>query len=242
MSSLRDLVFNDPIVSAGLVVVLILVAYLAKRHTGPEDDWIEFVKHLVFTAYDDEAEQMGLDIVVCKNPEDYVCTVPLSVDEVELMLTACGYGENDISNEKFRILPPDVGQPHKMSEKQFQRGSMKFSEPDSDKQQHAYFFQNPVVERTATLTRRWTGIRTLVGIRKTISPNRKRTATRTDGCARFESNNVEYEFDVDWERDLWEAYRLFEHPDKVDVGTSEEGGTDGGGIAVEDVAKANTDG
>lgn len=127
-----DVIFNDPLYSAIVVVVLAAVGILSRQYLGPEDDWLELKKQNLARRLDPITSQMGYPLLREKGVNEYVCSTPELPDEIEVILHSCRYEENDISNAKYRILPD--------GSRQYNVGQLAFSVPDSDIQWHAYIF------------------------------------------------------------------------------------------------------
>lgn len=139
LQSVEDIVLNNQLYYAILVVALVIAGVITRRYIGPEDDWIEDRRKEVFVRLNPVFKRMGRTLVVEKGIEDYVCTAHQTPDDIEDALYQCGYVENPISTRKYRVIE---------GHKQFAVGSMKFSDPDTDIQWHAYIF--PTMEGSWT--------------------------------------------------------------------------------------------
>lgn len=132
MQSIIDTILSDPTYQAVLLLALVLAGIVSRRVLGPEDDWVERYKRRLAVALDPWSRRLGTPLAVKKGPEEYVCSTDLEPDEVERRLHRAGYVENDLSNQKYRVLPDGTTE--------YAVGSMKYSEPRSSRQWHVYLF------------------------------------------------------------------------------------------------------
>ena len=130
--NVQELIFNDPLYSAILVIVLAVVGFLSRLYVGPEDDWVEAYKRKWAIRLDPYVAQVWRPLLIQKHVGQYVATVDIDPDALERIAHQAGYIENDISNVKFRILPDGT--------RQYTVGQMKISEPNSARQWHLFIF------------------------------------------------------------------------------------------------------
>lgn len=110
----------------------------AEKVLGPEDDWVEEDRRILF-----EAAQRHLGhlhtFVYRKGPRDYLTTAHASPDAVERLLTKNGYQRNLVSSRKYRE--------HHDGGNQWAVGSFVLDGLEGDhgyvEQHHVYLFEAP---------------------------------------------------------------------------------------------------
>jgi hypothetical protein len=106
----------------------------AERFLGPDDDWVEDDRRILF-----EAAQRHLGHVHRftreKGRADYFTTAHATPDVVETVLHDNGYQRNLASTRKYRT--------HHGGGKQWAVGSWVLDHPDTDWQHHVYLFPTP---------------------------------------------------------------------------------------------------
>lgn len=114
-----------------------LLGYLrrAEQFLGPEDDWVEDDRRVLFEAIDPLLRPLGRSTITEKGENDYVATVSRTPDEVEVILDDQGYQRNILSTRKYRA--------HHDGGKQWAVGSWVLDPSDTDSQHHVYLFRSP---------------------------------------------------------------------------------------------------
>lgn len=100
---------------------------------GPEDDWVEDDRRVLFEAADSILRPRGRPTIRAVGDADHVGTVPRSPDAVERVLAEEGYQRNILSSRKYRE--------HHTGGRQWAVGSWVLDPiGDTDDQHHVYLF------------------------------------------------------------------------------------------------------
>lgn len=103
-----------------------------ERFLGPDDDWVEDDRRVLFEALDGLA---GHSFTKKKSARDYITTAHATPDAVEQALDAAGYQRNLASTRKYRT--------HHDGGKQWAVGSWALDPADTDWQHHVFLFPSP---------------------------------------------------------------------------------------------------
>lgn len=115
------------------LAALIRAVRRAERFLGPEDDWVEEDRRILYEAADSVLRPLGRATIREKGNADYVTTALASADEVERVLMSEGpYQRNVLSTRKYRV-DHDGG-------KQWAVGSLVYDPVDEPWQHHVYLF------------------------------------------------------------------------------------------------------
>lgn len=130
--NLRDYVFSN--LEPQLVWALLRIRQI-ESSLGPEDDWVEKDRRILFEWLD---SHFSHPFTFEKGVEDYICTAYTNSDIVEKALSAAGYHRNVLSTRKYRT--------HHSGGKQWAVGSWVYElSHDEDekylKQHHIYLFE-----------------------------------------------------------------------------------------------------
>lgn len=99
---------------------------------GPDDDWVEDDRRVLYEAFDDA---LGHATTMEKSEEDYVTTAHTGQNAIEELLYKAGYRRNLASTRKYRT--------HHDGGKQWACGSWVFDPEDTMWQHHVYLFRAP---------------------------------------------------------------------------------------------------
>lgn len=102
-----------------------------ETYLGPEDDWIEDDRRVVYEWADKALRPLGRPTVTEKEPDEWTYTVDEAPDDVEVAI-ASTYQRNILSTRKYRMMPG--------SGKQWAVGSYVYDPPSKDWQHHIYLF------------------------------------------------------------------------------------------------------
>lgn len=119
----------EPILAPILAAVRRIEEFL-----GPEDDWVEEDRRILYEAADKFLRPLGRSTVTKKTDADYITTVELSPDKVETILHDNGYERNLLSTRKYRV--------HHNGGKQWAVGSWVLDSDDTDWQHHVFIFHS----------------------------------------------------------------------------------------------------
>lgn len=108
-----------------------------ERALGPDDDWVEDDRRLLFESLDWLLRPAGRPTIGEVPVEDHVLTVSASPDRVEELLAESDYQRNLLSTRKYRDLAPENGG------RQYAVGSWVLDPSDTDWQHHVYLFPTP---------------------------------------------------------------------------------------------------
>jgi hypothetical protein len=103
-----------------------------ERFLGPEDDWAEDDRRILYEAADPILRPLGRPTVTEKGREDYILTTEVSEPQVEERLHDDGYERNFLSTRKYRIID---------GRKQWAAGSWVY-DGGGRWQHHVYLFKN----------------------------------------------------------------------------------------------------
>jgi hypothetical protein len=103
----------------------------AERFLGPDDDWVEDDRRIVYEAADSFLRPLGRPTVREKGTADYVVTADADSDAVEEALDP-PYQRNLLSTRKYRYVD---------GHKQWAAGSWVYDPDDTDWQHHVYLFE-----------------------------------------------------------------------------------------------------
>lgn len=109
-----------------------------EEYLGPEDDWVEDDRRILYEAADKFLRPLGrptIRNIDQRGAGDYVTTAAASPDEVEVALDDAGYDRNLLSTRKYRSAH-DGG-------RQWAVGSYVLDPADTDWQHHVYIFPSP---------------------------------------------------------------------------------------------------
>lgn len=115
----------------GLLSALMGAVRRAERFLGPEDDWVEEDRRVLYEAFDGT---LGHSTTFEKGPRDYFTTADASPDKVEEALHP-HYQRNLASTRKYRT--------HHGGGKQWACGSWVHDPPETDTQHHVFLFKAP---------------------------------------------------------------------------------------------------
>jgi hypothetical protein len=99
---------------------------------GPEDDWVEDDRRILFEAADRILRPLGRPTIREVGRYDYILTVAATPDAVETHLDHAGYQRNLLSTRKYRE--------HHDGGRQWAVGSWVLDPDDTDWQHHVYLF------------------------------------------------------------------------------------------------------
>lgn len=103
------------------------------RFLGPEDDWVERARKIVWRAADPLLRAIDGYAISKITAADFVGTVDKDSDAVEDELVTIGYQRNLLSSRKYRI---------KNGSRQWADGSYVFDPPQTDIQHHVILFDS----------------------------------------------------------------------------------------------------
>ena len=107
----------------------------AERFLGPEDDWVERDRRVLFEAADTILRPLGRPTIREVGEADRIGTVGAGPDVVELALVEAGYQRNLLSTRKYRE--------HHNGGRQWACGSWVLDPVDEPWQHHVYLFEAP---------------------------------------------------------------------------------------------------
>jgi hypothetical protein len=105
-----------------------------ERLLGPDDDWVEDDRRLLFETLNPLGEALGRPLVQRASEQGFVGHVPTSPDAYELRLVERGYQRNLASTRKYRIPAGDGG-------RQWAVGSWVLDPVEEPWQHHVYLFR-----------------------------------------------------------------------------------------------------
>lgn len=73
-----------------------------ERFLGPGDDWVEDDRRIIYEAADRLLRPLGRSTISEVSDGDFVYTVDVSADEVEVLLDEAGFQRNLLSTRKYR--------------------------------------------------------------------------------------------------------------------------------------------
>jgi len=117
---------------APLLEPLMAAVRYAEQFLGPEDDWVENDRRILYQAADVVLRPLGRPAISNVGKKDYITTVNASSDVVEVALEAHNYQRNVLSTRKYRI--------HHDGGKQWADGGYVFDPPSKPWQHHVYVF------------------------------------------------------------------------------------------------------
>lgn len=117
------------------IAALLSLVRKLEESIGPEDDWIEDDRRVVYEFFNPLFSAFGRPTIDEVEPSSYVLTVSLSSDEAEEVLDDGEYERNILSTRKYRT--------HHAGGKQWAVGSYALDPVDDPWQQHVILFDNP---------------------------------------------------------------------------------------------------
>lgn len=102
----------------------------AEEFLGPDDDWVEDDRRVLFEAVNVAASKLGRPTIKEKGPRDYITTTDTSPDEIEEALHP-KYQRNLLSTRKYRSTSGG---------RQWAAGSWVYDPEDTSYQHHVFIF------------------------------------------------------------------------------------------------------